>query len=57
MAQFTIKVGRAYMVTSPEREAALRDLRDVLGQGAVDIGLEITQYVPGRRGCRRAVDT
>jgi hypothetical protein len=50
MTQLTIKAGRAYMVTSPEREAAIRNLRDILGQGGVDVDLEITRYVPGRRG-------
>jgi hypothetical protein len=50
MSQLTIRAGRAYMVTSAEREAALGDLRDVLGQGGVDVDLEITHYVPGRRG-------
>ncbi len=50
MAQLTVRAGRAYMVTSPEREAALRELRDVLGNGGVDVDLKITHYEPGRRG-------
>lgn len=50
MAQLTIRAGRAYMVTSPEREAAMGALRDSLGKGGVDVDLEIAQYEPGRRG-------
>ena len=50
MAQLTIKAGRAYMVTSAEREATLRDLKGILTQGGMDVDLEITHYVPGRRG-------
>jgi len=50
MAQLAIRAGRAYMVTSPEREAALGELRESLGKGGVDVDLEITQYEPGRRG-------
>lgn len=38
------------MVTSPEREAALNELRDLLSQGGVDVDLEITHYMPGRVG-------
>lgn len=38
------------MVTSPEREAALGELRDALGKGGVDVDLEVTHYEPGRRG-------
>jgi hypothetical protein len=50
MAQLIVRAGRAYMVTSPEREAALCELRDSLRKGGVDVDLEITQYEPGRRG-------
>lgn len=50
MAQLTVRAGRAYMVTSPEREAALSELRDSLGKGGVAVDLEITHYEPGRRG-------
>ena len=38
------------MVTNAERQAALCDLRELLAQGGVDVDLEITHYVPGRRG-------
>lgn len=50
MAQLTVKAGRAYMVTSPEREAAVRHLGYHLSQGGVDVDVEITHYLPGRRG-------
>ena len=38
------------MVTSSEHEAGLRDLRDILSKGGVDVELEINHYIPGRRG-------
>lgn len=50
MSQITIKAGRAYLVTGPEREAAIGDLRDMLGHGGINVEMEITHYVPGRRG-------
>lgn len=50
MAQLRIEAGRAYMVMSLEREASLRDLRDLLAKGGKDVDLEITHYVPGRMG-------
>lgn len=50
MPHLTIKAGRAYMVSQPERVAALHDLRDRLRQGGVNVDLEVTHYVPGRVG-------
>src|SRR5262249_44614772 len=50
MQQLTIRAGRAYLVTRPEREAALRELHSSLCQGGLNVGFEITHYVPGRRG-------
>ncbi|WP_298443219.1 hypothetical protein [Ferrimicrobium sp.] len=50
MALITIRAGQAYMVTSPEREAALGELRDSLATDGVAVNLEIIPYEPGYRG-------
>lgn len=50
VAQLMIRTGRTYMVTSPERAAALGELRYSIGKVGVDVDLEITKYEPGRRG-------
>lgn len=49
-AGITISAGRASEVTSDERRAALEQLAQNLRKLGADAKLEITEYVPGRRG-------
>ena len=45
-----VRAGKKSEVTSPERRAALENLRDRLGASGPEVVLEITDYVPGYRG-------
>lgn len=50
MAEVLVRAGRKSEVVSPERRQRLGELADLLRSDGHDVEVEITEYVPGRRG-------
>jgi hypothetical protein len=48
--QLTMAAGKPYLVMQPERRADLEVLSAQLRSAGIDVDLQITEYVPGRRG-------
>ena len=50
MPEVTLRAGRPYLVMHRERREDLEELAARLRSAGINVDIEITEYVPGRRG-------